>query len=119
MVTGIEWGILSGITLLTGLLSAWIVYRVIRKGLKATINGFIPVITKSIGKKMEKMGAEALENVDLGQIAGQLGGGGGDLGGLDAIQGMLGGGEGGLGSLLQLFSQFSGKNKKGGHNPGK
>lgn len=115
MVTGIEWGILSGITLLTGLLSAYIVYRVIRKGLKATINGFIPVVTKSIGKKMEKMGAEALEGIDLGA----LGAGGGDSGGLGDIAGLLGGGGGDLGSLIQLFTQFTGKNKGGGHNPGK
>lgn len=116
MVTGIEWGILSGITLLTGLLSAWIVYRVIRKGLKATINGYIPVVGKTIRSEMRTFMDEALEGVDMGAVAGSLGG---SSGGLGDIAGMLGGGDGGLGQLLQLFTQFSGGGKQTTKGKGK
>lgn len=120
MVTGLEWGILTGITLLTGLVSAYIVYRVIRKGLKATVNGYIPVIGKAVRSEMKTFASEALENVDIGAIAGQLGGGESDTGGLGALSGILGGGSGGLGDLLGLLTQFSSaKTKKGGHNPGR
>ena len=120
VLTGLEWGGIALLTTLTGLLSAYIVYRVIRINLKRTINGFIPVVGNVIRAEMGKTITEATENLDLGAIAGQLGGGEGDLGGLGDIAGMLGGGEGGLGQLLKLFSTFSGqRTKKGGHNPGK
>jgi len=120
VLTGLEYVFLAGLTTLTGLLSAYIVYRVIRINLKRTINGFIPVVGNVIRSEMGKFTEEALEGVDLGALSGQLGGEGGDLGGLGNIAGLLGGGGSGLGELIKLFSAFGGqKAQKGGHNPGK
>ena len=115
MVTPVEWGLFALLTTLTGLLSAWIVYRVIQPGLKRAINGYIPVIGRMVKKQMGEFTSEALEGVDLGAIAGSLGAGSDDSGGLGDIAGLLGGGGGDLGILLKLFSQFTGKkSNKGG-----
>ncbi len=114
MVTPIEWGFFAILTTLTGLLSAYIVYKAIKPGLKATINGYIPVMARAMGKKMEELSEKALEGVDLGSIAGALGGEGGGSSGLGDIASSLTGQEGGIGELLKLFQLFGGKGKKGG-----
>ena len=123
VLTFLEYGVLALLTTLTGLLSAYIVYRVIRPRLKNTIQGYIPVMVNAVSKKMGKMGEEAIEGLDLTGITAQLGGGEGDLGGLAAIQGLLGGSGGslgGLGEIIKLLGAFGGqKGQKGGHNPGK
>lgn len=117
MVTVLEWGLFALLTTLTGLFSAYIVWKVIKPGLKSAINGYIPVIGNMVKKQMGNFMQEQLDNVDIGAIAGQLGGeegGGVDLGG---IAGLLGGQGGGLGDLLSLLGQFSGK--KGTNKGGK
>lgn len=120
MLTLLDYGVIVLLTTLTGLLSAYIVYRVIKPRLQATIRGYIPVVTKSIKRNMGEILKDATENIDLGAIAGSLGSGGAGEGGLGDIAGLLGGGGGGLGDLLGLLSQFGGqRTKKGGHSPGK
>ncbi len=115
MITPIEWAIFAVLTLGTGLGSAYVVYLVIKPRLQATVRGYLPAITKSIKRSMAETVAETLEGVDLGEIAGQIGGEGGGLG---DIAGLLGGKGGGLGDLLKLFSQFAGKGKEGGGSSG-
>ncbi len=115
VLTLLDYGVIVLLTTLTGLLSAYIVYRVIKPRLQATIRGYIPVIGKTIRSEMSNMAEKALEGVDLGDIASKIGGG---LGGLGDIAGLLGGGGGGLGDLLKLLGQFSGKGKEGGGSSG-
>ncbi len=109
MITPIEWAIFAVLTLGTGLGSAYIVYLVIKPRLQATIRGYLPAITKSIKRSMAETVSEAAEGLDLGSLAGALGGGEGAVGGLGAIGDMLGGGSGGIGDLLKLLSSFGGK----------
>ncbi len=111
MVTLIEWGLFALLTTGTGLLSAFIVWKIIKPGLKAAINGYIPVIGRMVKKQMGEFTSEALENIDLGGI-------GAEGGALGDISGLLGGGGGGIGELLKLFSQLSGKGKEGGGSSG-
>ncbi len=115
MLTLIDYGIIVLLTTLTGLLSAYIVYRVIKPRLQATIRGYVPVITKSIKRSMGEIAAEAAENFDLSAITGAGEGEGNPLG---AISGLLGGGSGGIGDFLKLLSTFSGKGKEGGGSSG-
>ena len=109
MVTPFEFGLLALLTTGTGLLSAYIVYLVIKPKLKATIRGYIPTFSRVIQTEMSKMAENALEGVDLGAIAGQLGGGEGEGNPLAAISGVLGGGGGGIEDILKLLLTFSGK----------
>ncbi len=101
-----DYGVIVILTTLTGLLSAYIVYRVIKPRLQATIRGYIPVVTKSIKRSMGEIAAEAAENFDLSSITG---GGEGEGNPLGALSGLLGGGSGGIGDLLGLLGQFTGK----------
>ena len=119
MVTLVEWGLFAMLTTLTGLLSAFIVWKVIQPGLERFVARKEKTIPAQMKKQLKDFMDESLEGVDLGAVAGQLGGGGGDLSGLGDIAGMLGGDSSGLGTLIQLLGQFTGKNKGGGHNPGK
>ncbi len=118
VITAIEYLFLAFLTTLTGLLSAWIVYKVIKPGLKRTITGYIPVIGKMVKKQLDDLVPEGLENIDLESIAGKLGGGEGGSGGLGDLAGLLGGGGGGLGDILKLLSSLGGKNKEGGGSSG-
>lgn len=114
-LTGLEYVFLALLTTLTGLVSAYIVYRVIRINLKRTINGFIPAFSKVIRSEMGNFVEEGLKDVDLGALAGQLGGAEGETGGLGDIAGMLGGGSGGLDTIMKLMQLFGGKGtNKGG-----
>ncbi len=115
MITIVEYLFLALLTTLTGLLSAWIVYKVIKPGLKRTITGYIPVIGKMVKKQLDDLVPEGLEDIDLESIAGKLGGG---SGGLADPAGLLGGGGGGLGDILKLLSAVGGKNKEGGGSSG-
>ncbi len=115
MLTLIDYAVIVLLTTLTGLLSAYIVYRVIKPRLQATIRGYIPVIGKTIRSEMGKVAENALEGVDLGAIAGQIGGEGGGLGDIGK---MLSSGGGGFGEILKLLSAFGGKGKEGGGSSG-
>ena len=113
MVTLVEWGILSLLTTLTGLLSAFIVWKVVKPGLERFVAAKERTIPAQMKKQLNDFMKEALEGVDLGDVAGSLGGVGAEGGGLGEIAGMLGGGGGGLQELIQLFSAFAGKGTKG------
>ncbi len=109
MLTYIELLFLIVLATATVLLTPIAGYYLLRLRIKKIVRGYIPTITKSIAKQMSKEGQKLLEGVDLGAIAGQLGGDGGEGNPLGAISGLLGGGGGGIGDLLKLLSAFSGK----------
>lgn len=118
VLTGLEWAGIAALTTLTGLLSAFIVYRVIKPGLKKAINGYIPVVANAVQSTLGKSIEKATEGLDFGAIRGALGGGEGEENPLGAISGLLGGGSGGIGDLLKLLAQFGGKGKGGGGTTG-
>ncbi len=115
MITAIEYLFLALLTTLTGLVSAFIVWKVIQPGLKRFVADKERTIPAQMKKQLKSFMDEQLEGVDLEGIAGQIGGEGGGLG---DIAGLLGGKGGGLGDLLKLFMQFSGKGKEGGGSSG-
>ncbi len=115
VLTLMEWGILALLTTLTGLLSAFIVWKAIQPGLERFVADKERTIPAQMKKQLKSFMDEQLEGVDVGAIAGQIGGEGGGLG---DIAGLLGGKGGGLGDLLKLFMQFSGKGKEGGGSSG-
>ncbi len=114
MLSLIDYAVIVLLTTCTGLLSAYVVYLVIKPRLKAVVRGYLPAITKSIKRSMAETVAEATEGLDLGAITGNAA----SPGGLGDIAGLLGGSSGGLGDLLKLFSQLSSKGKEGGGSSG-
>lgn len=118
MVTIVEWGVFALLTTLTGLFSAFIVWKVIQPGLERFVAAKERTIPAQMKKQLKDFMNESLEGVDLGAVAGQLGGTGGEMGGLGDIAGLLGDDQGGLGTILKLFAQLSGKNKGGGGSSG-
>ncbi len=115
MITIIEYLFLAVLTLGTGLLSAYVVYKVVEPKAKRLISGFTNTIPARMRKELGSALKDMTENIDLGEVAGQIGGEGGGLG---DIAGLLGGTGGALGDLLKLFAQFSGKGKEGGGSSG-
>ncbi len=115
MITVIEYLFLALLTLGTGLGSAYIVYMVVEPKAKRLISGYTNTIPARMRKELGSALKDMTENIDLGEIAGQIGDEGGGLG---DIAGLLGGKGGGLGDLLKLFMQFSGKGKEGGGSSG-
>ena len=120
MVTPVEWLFFGVLTTLTGLLSAFIVWKIIQPGLQRFVADKERTIPAQMKKQLKSFMEEQLEDVDLSAVTARLGSGEGDLGGLGDIAGLLGSGGGGLNDLIKLFSMFgSQKGQKGGHNPGK
>ncbi len=115
VITLIEYLFIALLTLGTGLLSAYIVYKVVEPRAKRLLSDYEHMVPARIKKAMKGFVDEQLKDVDLGAIAGQIGGEGGGMG---DIAGMLGGGGGGLGELLKVFSQLSSKGKEGGGSSG-
>ncbi len=115
VITAIEYLFLALLTTVTGLLSAYIVWKVIQPGLERFVADKERTIPAQMKKQLKSFMDEQLEGVDLGEMVGQIGGEGGGLG---DIAGLLGGKGGGLGDLLKLFAQFSGKGKEGGDSLG-
>ncbi len=113
-----EYLFLALLTLGTGLLSAYIVYRVVEPKAKRLIAGYEQMVPARIKKELNSFFKEMTKDLDLGDIAGQLGAGEGGSGGLGDIAGLLGGGGGGLGELLGLLSKLGGKGKEGGGSSG-
>ncbi len=118
MITIIEYLFLAVLTLGTGLLSAYIVYKVVEPRAKRFISDYERTVPARIKKEVVAAIKEGAENIDLGAIAGQLGGGEGEGSPLGAIGDLLGGGGGGIGELLKLLSAFGGKGKEGGGSSG-
>ncbi len=108
-------GLQSLLTTVSILLALGIGFKLLKPRLNRLINDKIHLaearVTTAIPKIMDKL----LENIDVGEIMGKLGGGEGESG-PEQIMGLLSGGsKGGLGDLLQLLSSFSGqKQGKGG-----
>ncbi len=112
MITIIEYLFLAFLTLGTGLLSAYVVYKVVEPKAKRLIAGYSNMIPARMRKELGSALKELTENIDLEGIAGQIGG---EKGGLGDIAGLLGSGSGGIGDLLKLLSTFTGKgSNKGG-----
>ncbi len=111
VITAIEYLFLALLTLGTGLLSAYIVYKVVEPKAKRLVSDYSNMVPARIKKELKSFVAEAAEGLDLGAVAG-------GSGGIGDIAGLLGSGGGGLGDLIKLFSQFSSKGKEGGGSSG-
>lgn len=117
-ITGIEYLFLALLTLGTGLLSAYVVYMVIKPRAERLISDVTRAIPVQVGNQLSKTFEKAAEGLDLGAIAGQLGGGEGETNSLGVLGDILGGGSGGIGDLLKLLTQFGGKKQEGGGSSG-
>ncbi len=105
-------GLQSLLTTVSILLALGIGIKLLKSRLNRLINDKIHLAEARVTTAIPKILEKAVENVDVGEIVGKLGGESGS-GGLEGILGALsGGGKGGLGDLLKLLSSFGGQ--KGG-----
>ncbi len=109
----------SLLTTVSILLALGIGFKLINPRLNRIINDKIHLAEARVTTAIPKILEKSVENIDVGEIVGKLGGESGS-GGLEGLLGSLSGGsKGGLGDLLQLLSSFSGQQQsKGGHKPG-
>ncbi len=103
------------LTTVSILLALGIGFKLLKPRLNRLINDKIHLAEARVTTAIPKILEKTVENIDVGEIVGKLGGESGS-GGLESILGSLSGGsKGGLGDLLQLLSSFSGqKQGKGG-----
>ncbi len=109
----VEWYVLAAftslITLGIGSLGLFVAYKRLKPAVTRMISEQSNLIQARVAANMNKM----VENIDVGELVGQLGGSEGSAPDLGALSGLLGGGSGGIGDLLGLFAQFSGKKGEG------
>ena len=102
MVTPVEFLIFGLISLFTFFIGAYVTLRWLRPVVERLITTYTRMIPAQVGKVM----ADTIENIDIGDIAGQLGAGGGESNPLAGLMGALGGGGGDLGGILSALSQI-------------
>ncbi len=93
------------------LFGLFLAFRAAKHQLKAAqpgITNWLEGQRLAIGKQVTTAITDFAENLDVGEIVGQLGGGEGGANPLGAIGGLLGGGKGGIGELIGLLSQMGG-----------
>ncbi len=104
----------SLLTTVSILLAFGIGFKLLKPRLNRMINDKIHLAEARVTTVIPKILEKTVENIDVGEIVGKLGGESGS-GGLEGILGSLSGGsKGGLGDLLQLLSSFSGQKQGGG-----
>ncbi len=107
-------GLQSLLTTVSILLALGIGFKLLKPRLNRLINDKIHLAEARVTTAIPKILEKTVENIDVGEIMGKLGGES-ESGGLGAIQGLLSGGsKGGLGDLLQLLSSFSGVDQSKG-----
>ncbi len=105
-------GLQSLLTTVSILLALGIGFKLLKPRLNRLMNDKIHLAEARVTTAIPKILEKTVENIDVGEIMGKLGGEGGS-GGLEDVMGALSGGsKGGLGDLLKLLSSFSGQ--KGG-----
>lgn len=114
MLELIDYGVMGLIVFFGNLLGFFVAFKVAAPRLKKSLRGEAMNIGNQVGKTL----AKTIEDVDIGEIAGQLGVGGAGAEALGGLGDMLGGEGGGIGKWLGLLSQLSGKNKGGGGSSG-
>ncbi len=114
-INWVAMGLQSLLTTVSILLALGIGFKLLKPRLNRLINDKIHLAEARVTTAIPKILEKTVENIDVGEIVGKLGGEG-ESGGLGALSGLLSGGsKGGLGDLLQLLSSFSGqKQGKGG-----
>ena len=96
------------IALLTTAMFSFVIFASY-KLLKAPITRMISVQSNLIQARIAKNMSKMVEDIDVDEVLGKIGGGGGGNLDLGALSGLLGGKAGGLGDLLGLLSQFGGQ----------
>ncbi len=104
----VDFAVLSAITTLTTLLGLYIGLRVAKPRLKRFMEGQRLSITNQVTKTI----ADVVENIDVGEILGGLGGGGEGGNPLGALAGLLGGGGKGLEGTMSALAALGGGDAK-------
>lgn len=110
-----EYAVIGAIVLLGNLLGLYIAFKVASPRLRKSLRGEAMNIGNQVGAKL----AETIENVDVGEIIGQIGAGEGGTAGMAGLSGLAEQFGIDLGPLSALSGLAGGKTKKGDHHPGR
>ena len=104
-----DYAVIGLVVVISNLATLFLVYRVAKPRLTKQLRGEAMNIGNQVGKQL----SETIENVDVGEILGQLGGEEGGVSGMGQLAGLLGGKGGGATDFMGLLSSFGGKASKG------
>ena len=116
MLEPLDFVIIGLIGFLTFLAGAFVTLKLAKPALLKSLRG----VGLAVGNQVSKSLAETIENVDVGEILGQIGGEEGEGNPLGAFSGLLGGKSGGVGEIIATLSKLGGSGgETKGFKPGK